>query len=162
MLPKQTDAAMLECSNAESPSCQLCAIRRRACSSAGYSFWCLLQALQVQCFQPMLEAWKLQASAASHAQLHAWPNEHRSCRAAQGMTRASAVAVVHQGGLQRRAHQAHRAQVVPRRAAARPHHGLLRDGRQAQGAADPALLVPSEKLLHAAFPTLHGCVACTG
>ena len=44
-------------------------------------------------------------------------------------------AVVHQGGLRRCEDQADRPQVVPRRAAARPHHGLLRHWRQAQGEA---------------------------
>ena len=43
-------------------------------------------------------------------------------------------AVVHQGGLCGREDKAHWAHVVPRRAAAWPHHGLLRHRRQAKGA----------------------------
>jgi hypothetical protein len=42
-------------------------------------------------------------------------------------------AVVHKGGLHGCQDQAHRAQVLPRRARPRPHHGLLRHRHQAQG-----------------------------
>ncbi len=42
-------------------------------------------------------------------------------------------AVVHEGWLHGREDQADRAQVVQGRAAARPHHGLLRHGREAKG-----------------------------
>ena len=48
-------------------------------------------------------------------------------------------AVVHQGGLCGREDKAHRTQVVPRRAAAWPHHGLLGHWRQAKGAGPPSI-----------------------
>ena len=46
-------------------------------------------------------------------------------------------AVVHQGRIHGREDKAHRAHVVPRRAAARPHHGLLSHWCQAKGAGLP-------------------------
>lgn len=77
-----------------------------------------------------------------------WPSEHHHgtfqiealcvCLVgAPGCNICGVNAVVHQGRICRREDKAHRAHVVPRRAAARPHHGLLSHRCQAKGAGLP-------------------------
>ena len=63
-------------------------------------------------------------------------------------------AVVLSGGLPGREAQEDRAEVVSRRATARPHYGLLRDGRQAQGS------LPMQTVCHSAAVVLNK-VRCT-
>lgn len=127
MFYKQIDATLLESAGASHPHAGHVLSGVHAIVQ-GFHEFDARHKVSSSVLSPTLVATKLQAFSADHAQLLHWLKEHRKCRAAQRMTRASAAAVVHQGGLQRCAHQAHWAQVVPRRAPARAHYGLLGDG----------------------------------